>query len=226
MRKVETFEFDRRSWADAAERRILRKARQQPNKACVKRVLNLLTLMRESEELRLQIYERGVRLEKGDASDIHSSWRFGEKSGDAELDALVTTCHDRLSSITKLGKRYNWSPTLRAGGFDNLTRMFTWSKRSDDEVWENWAVDWLTRHAETSGLSPSRILRFRQCRLCSQWFYAMTDHQLHCSSACRQKFHANSPDFKARRARYMRERYRPQEKERELKAKADARRKK
>src|SRR5215470_6501830 len=99
IRRIETFEFDRRSWADAAERRILRRARQQPNDPCVKRVLNLLGLMREAEELRLQIYERGLRIERGDPFSVHSGWRSGEQSGDTELDALITKCHDRLASI-------------------------------------------------------------------------------------------------------------------------------
>jgi hypothetical protein len=143
-----------------------------------------------------------------------------------DLQALNLEYRDALRTIEKLGKRYHWSPTVRGGDFLGLQRMFTWNKRTSDQVWENWAIFWLMSHVESSGLSASRILRFRKCRRCSAWFYAVTDHQLHCRASCRQKFHADSPEFRAKRARYMRERYRPQEKKRDVRAKRDARRKK
>ena len=61
VRKLHT--RDRRKLARAAHHRVLRKAYQQPNSACVQRVLRLIQLMREAESLRLQLYERQVGIE-------------------------------------------------------------------------------------------------------------------------------------------------------------------
>ena len=111
-------------------------------------------------------------------------------------------------------KRYRWTPTVRASEFFGLNQMFIWGGRRDsDKFWENLAVFWLMGHISGSGLSPASILRFRQCRRCSKWFYALTDHQAYCSAKCRQKDHADSPEFRKKRAEYMKQIYRPRESE-------------
>lgn len=183
--------------------RILGKASREPKALCVRRVFRLLQLMREAEEYRLRIYEHCFRLEN------------------AELRALSTSYFDRLKTIERLGKRYHWSPALRGPDYRGLTQMITWRKGTDDQNWENWAVWWLMEHAAhgSSGLSRSYILRFRHCAHCSEWFYAMTDHQRYCGINCRQKAHAASAEFREKRARYMREKYRPREKELDQRAK-------
>jgi len=179
--------------------------------------------MRKAETLRLQLYEQCMELRNDPVSFAKYEEELGECNFTSpslrDLQARNLEYQESLHTIEKLGKRYHWSPTVRGGDFLGLVRMFTWNKRTQDEAWENWAIFWLLSHVESSGLSPSRILRFRECRQCSAWFYALTDHQLHCSGTCRQKFHANSPEFRAKRARYMRERYRPQLKQLEKKAK-------
>ena len=214
---------DRQGWAQAADHRILSKAQQEPNAPCVRRVLRMLQLMREAEGFRLHLYERCLSAGKLPDGDSIVSLEVN----DPELRVVSKSYFDRLKEIERLGKRYRWSPTLRGWAFgDGLAEMFTWRKRTDDENWENWAICWLMKHAASgsSGISESYILRFRQCRQCSAWFYALTDHQHYCKDACRQKFHASSPEFRAKRARYMRERYRPNEKERERRAAASAKR--
>ena len=217
-------ERDRRKLAEAAELRILRKARHEPNALCVRRVLRLLQLMREAEEYRLRIYERCLRLESAEY-DLPTRLKHGDEIvskqfSDPDMRALSTLYFDRLKTIEQLGKRYRWSPTLRGASFDGLTQMVTWRKGTEDQNWENWAVYWLMGHAASgsSALSRSYILRFRQCDHCSKWFYAITDHQRYCGVNCRQKSHATSMEFREKRARYMREKYRPQEKQREQKA--------
>jgi hypothetical protein len=71
--------------------------------------------------------------------------------------------------------------------------------------------------------------RFRQCPVCQRWFYAHKSDQQFCGerwsydgktvvrekSTCRQKMHARSPKFKARRAEYMRE-LRARDRQREI----------
>lgn len=59
------------------------------------------------------------------------------------------------------------------------------------------------------------ISRFRQCLDCHQWFYAVRGHQQFCGDACRRRHEAQSPEFKKKRALYMRETYRPNERKKE-----------
>jgi len=204
----------RRIWAEAAEFRILRKAHREPKAPCVRRVLRLLQLMREAEQYRLQLYEHRLRLTSPDRSYSFSLEHATQKFRDPDMRALSTSYFDRLKTIEQIGKRYRWSPTLRGFSFGGLEQMVTWRKGTDNQNWENWAVYWLMAHAAhgSSGLSPSHILHFRQCGHCSKWFYAMTEHQRYCAVNCRQKSHATSTEFKEKRARYMRETYRPREK--------------
>jgi len=58
--------------------------------------------------------------------------------------------------------------------------------------------------------------RLRRC-ICGRWFYAWHDASKFCSDACRHKKYERTPEFKARRREYQRERCRVQ-KERERKA--------
>lgn len=53
---------------------------------------------------------------------------------------------------------------------------------------------------------------------CHTWMYRRKGSDRFCSRRCRQAEHARSPEFKAKRARYMREDYRPKEAERNRKA--------
>src|SRR5215813_1240294 len=100
-----------------------------------------------------------------------------------------------------------------------LIACYMCSARTDGEARERRAVQFLVEHVELIG-------RIRRCRECKAWFFAVTDHQKFCGDKCRVRCASHSEDFKADRARYMRETYRPQEKERELKAKLEAGRKK
>jgi hypothetical protein len=176
--------------------------------------------MREAETRRLELYERSkpIQNDPGLCEKHEDEWAHG-KFSDPELQALYDAFHDRLRKIEREMRRYRWIPTVRASEFLGLHQVFIWPGRRDSgEYWENFAVFWLTGHISGSGLSPAPILRFRQCRQCSKWFYAMTDHQTYCSGNCRQKHHADSPEFRARRATYMREKFRPRQKEEDQKA--------
>ena len=53
----------------------------------------------------------------------------------------------------------------------------------------------------------------------AHWFYAITDHQKYCSPRCRVQEHSQGEGFKRKRARYMREKYRPALREHEASAK-------
>jgi hypothetical protein len=190
----------------------------------------LLELMREAETRRVELYERTKRTLSESYEEGSLALRIGlarllrRKFRDPELQALSTAFDDRLRKIEKAMKRYRWTPTVGAAGVFGLRQAFIWRGRRDSgEFWENAAVLWLLGHVNGSGRYPAPILRFRQCRQCSEWFYAMTDHQVSCSTNCRQKAHADNPLFRAKRAQYMREKYRPHQKEAERKAREGVR---
>jgi hypothetical protein len=189
--------------------------------------------MREAETRRLELYEHTKRTLGGDDEEGSLALRIGlarllrRKFRDPELRALHTAFTDRLKKIEKAMKRYRWTPTVGAAGASGvfgLRQAFIWpGRRSSGEFWENAAVLWLLQQVNGSGKYPAPILRFRQCRQCSEWFYAMTDHQVSCSTRCRQKAHSDNPLFRAKRAQYMREKYRPHQKEAEWKAREGVR---
>jgi hypothetical protein len=223
MRQLHT--ATREQLAQAAYHRVLRKASQRPNSPGVRRVMKLLQLIQETERLRLELYNRCKEQRDNPATfpKYEKEMAFGIFS-DRKQQALNIEFNDRLKTVRKQMQRYRWSPTIRSGDFLSLKQVFTWPGRRDSEAfWENFAVFWLMGHVSGSLSSPAPILRFRRCRQCSGLFYALTDHQLQCSAKCRQKFHANSPEFRAKRAAYMRERYRPQEKQRDQRQKRLAR---
>lgn len=210
--------YRRISFLDAANFRILDKVQNQPKARSVHRVLALLQAMKEAESLRLELHQFW-KTEDNVWEGTNPLERPYRKRGvfvDQNAQAIQTKFQDRMSDLQKLLKRYQWHPTLReSSSFSCIEESYAWDHRTEDERWENWAVFWLIRQLKGQGRLPAPILRFRECRNCSKLFYAVTDHQVYCSGQCRQKLHANSADFRAKRACYMREKYRPQEKERE-----------
>jgi len=61
------------------------------------------------------------------------------------------------------------------------------------------ALEVLVEFANTGELNS-----LRECRICKRWFFARTNDHVCCTSRCRQKLYASSPDFRAKRAKYMR----------------------
>jgi hypothetical protein len=80
------------------------------------------------------------------------------------------------------------------------------------------AISWLMDHIHA-------VHRIRRCRLaeCGKWYFAVTDHQKYCGDRCRKRDAQQGPEFKRKRAEYMREKYRPHQKELDARAKRLAR---
>jgi hypothetical protein len=97
-----------------------------------------------------------------------------------------------------------WSPRVLPPPHES--HSFTWKARTVQSDWENRFVFWVL-NLRTRG----DISLIRSCRNCGQWFYAVTNHQSHCSDRCRQQFHSRDRSFKEKRRLYMR-RYRKDEK--------------
>lgn len=85
------------------------------------------------------------------------------------------------------------------------------------EHWEPLLVSHLLK-----AVDKGEISRFRRCSECQKWFYAIRGHQHFCGDVCRRKHEAQSPAFKEKRARYMREMYRPDQKRKDERAKRQA----
>ena len=86
--------------------------------------------------------------------------------------------------------------------------------------WEHWEP-LLVSHL-LKAVDKGEISRYRRCSECQQWFYAIRGHQHFCGDVCRRKHEAQSPTFKEKRARYMRETYRPDQKRNDERAKRQA----
>jgi hypothetical protein len=178
--------------------------------ASCQRLRQLLSALQELEALRMSlgphIYELWVGSLKGVSEGISAT----EDAPDRRFQRLAQRINAALRS-------YRWFPQLAFDPDGSMRRLETFDERTEAYYHENLAVAIFLRE-----LLEGRIDRFRSCLVCDRWFYAMTSHQKYCSSNCRMKDHSQSAQFKAKRARYMREKYRPFIKKLERQAKREA----
>src|SRR5271157_1258176 len=182
--------------------------REHPNKPAVKRVETVLTLLVEADTLAREQREQKRLLERS-GKDAHRSESFMESLG-----ASTRTCGLLNAALT----RYGWVPVAqgRAGKFCIVDRAVTTST-GQWAYWERMSVGTLLRLAR----KPGGLSRLRRCSECCQWFYAIRAHQQFCGVSCRRRHTAQYPEFKDKRAAYMRE-YRLTEKEDEERSKQQA----
>lgn len=127
--------------------------------------------------------------------------------------------HDWLGTVNSELQRY---PRLHSVLVDPFTgRLTSDTLPCGGDKWENNAID-----AILALLREDQLFRLRRCTVCPKWFYALRDRQNHrfCSIECRQKLHSQSPEFKSKRADYMREKYRPFQKDQDANAQQQAKR--
>jgi hypothetical protein len=115
-----------------------------------------------------------------------------------------------IDNINSQLGRYHWAPKVELV-HGSISRTETWKEKGDGENFVVWLF--------LKELSEGRIDRFRRCNHCSRWFYAITGHQKYCGESCRMGAHSQGTEFRKKRARYMREKYRPALREREASAK-------
>jgi hypothetical protein len=183
--------------------------------------------MKRADELRVQLcaqippeelieeQEGNLRFIEGDDPDrmlLVGPFHFKNPKFQGIYEEFGNAMMDLASKL----KRYKWTPVVDALLLYEMRLEFRWRERGADDHWENDAVRWLlSTHASARGREHALIQRFRRCGRCDGWFYAATDHQQYCSADCRKRAHADSPEFRAKRREYMRNRYRPGLKERE-----------
>jgi hypothetical protein len=111
--------------------------------------------------------------------------------------------------------KYKCLPVVRYIALPNrcFDVQYLFVAANDGAVSECQAVSWLMDHIAAVHL-------IRRCRRqeCSKWFFAVTDHQKYCGDTCRKREAQQGPDFKRKRAQYMRDTWRPRQKEFDAKA--------
>ena len=117
-----------------------------------------------------------------------------------------------LRTVDELGKvltRYQWQSYVIAGQ-NGVEEQLGWSKAlASGQHWEYGVVRVLLDKSKI----PGEIERLRHCTNCGEWFHAKTSHQRFCGDSCRRRYTANSSEFKEKRRTYMKNVYRPQQKQ-------------
>ena len=123
---------------------------------------------------------------------------------------------ETLEEVRNALKRYRWSSSVE-GNIEGFHEVLE-SERTEAEysTWEYGVVRLLLDRIRT----PGELLRFRRCSDCQNWFYASTSHQRFCGPSCRRRYTADSAEFKAKRRNYMKNVYRPQQRQQEARGKA------
>ena len=166
------------------------------------RIANLIQLLKTADSLSRSLRERNASL----PATTHE-----------EKQLLFTL--DKADEILSLyrGTRVLW--VADGYGIEEIFGLNLKRLEKDDAYYSetrvmNYALELLRRGS---------IQRLRTCRECKKWYYAVTDHQTHCSPKCRQRFASHNPQFQQRRRKYMRT-YRLGEKNRNKRAQSIARR--
>jgi hypothetical protein len=188
--------------------------------ACCERVCQFLSDLLQLETIRgtLKPLARDSVQIKADASpdsvrDLFNGFGL-HRFRDPKAEALYQTGAGLVARINNQLLHYRWFPEIRFELETPIRHRQTWDERTESYYHENLAV-WLF----LVELSEGKIDRFRRCGNCTRWFYAITEHQKYCDAKCRVKEHSQGEEFKRKRARYMREKYRPALRKHEASAK-------
>lgn len=124
----------------------------------------------------------------------------------------------RAKALRELNARlsgYKWHPAVAPSMErpSDLEVSYSFDAANHQEATENRAVVYLMRN--TAKIHRIRLCRRPQCR---KWFFAVTEHQKYCSENCRKRDAQQGPEFKRKRAEYMKK-YRSEEPERDARSK-------
>lgn len=199
--------------AGLADKTVIRLLNLKPN-SVTKRVTLIVEACKEAIQLTERIYHFAVQGTKEDIALREERYR------------ILLDLNARLS-------KYKWNPVVRnspsiysyfqvtfeAGPNPVLAKPRPYGERPDFNTpsgaafYENKAVQWIVQNV-------SAVHRIRRCHRsqCRKWFFAITDHQKYCDDPCRKKEAQQGPEFKRKRAEYMRTTFRPRQKENEEKS--------
>lgn len=181
-------------------------------KHAAKRVSTLLSDMKQLDEIREALAAKDSTRDDLEMTGIYSWPLFAFKK--ADLERLNKQGRELSVKVNKQLRFYKWSPGISTPRFDETFREYPqFSETPEADYQERIAIQSLLDE-----LCEGRINRFRVCRQCERWFYAVAAHQVSCSESCRKKHASTSDDFKAKRRDYMKK-YRKQEQSRNKQAK-------
>jgi hypothetical protein len=180
-------------------------------------VVELLNSSRNSASERVrwavEAFHQIIRL--NESIRLPSGFGPGERALIAEAAEISKELNARLS-------RFKQVPVVLYFPSGNpcfkVQNQFVVSKEMAKEtVSEGLALMWLLDHIDT-------VYLIRRChrQQCRKWFFAVTEHQKYCSENCRKRDAQQGPEFKRKRAQYMKK-YRSEEAERNARAKRLAR---
>jgi hypothetical protein len=160
-------------------------------------ILRVIELVQQAQRLRRSFFREVCRGQSSDGVMVTAGIK---KLGEGWKGAV--------RELNKMAGRYRWRIDLAmlpdSSAFVNTHTPIARSKREAEEAA---ALALLTQFHDLAE-------RVRRCDECSKWFFADTAWQKYCKTgACRQKHAARSPEFKEKRARYMREKYLPLKKQ-------------
>lgn len=182
---------------DSTSRQLLK--HEMPERAKVKPyVVQLLNMKANSVAGRLALIVEAYQRVEQLCESIRLSPASETTAQRAERAKARRELNARLSG-------YKWHPTV-APSMERpsyLEVSYGFDAANHQEATENRAVVYLMRNT-------AKIHRIRRChRLqCRMWFFAVTEHQKYCSENCRKRDAQQGPEFKRKRAAYMREVYR------------------
>ena len=171
---------------------------EHPARPAVKRVERVLSLLAAADE-HLREWHRLLKSStpayEDDFLNLHRRTKESEFA-----------YYNAVGQLNRALKRYRWRSVI-SGDIHGFKEEIEGEAKHD--AWE-WAI---VRMLLDLTKQPGALSRFRRCSECHRWFYAATAHQQFCGEVCRRRHSSQSPEFKEKRRNYMRERYRPAQKE-------------
>jgi hypothetical protein len=221
----------RESSAPQARQLVFDLIERTPKSAAAERVERILELLAAAEESRVAILRDGLkggRSEEGTELIEEAKMRHRPLKGfstampllrfaDEAIEERNRQFREALRELQSLLIRYSWRPTVEDRLYRSLGQRLLWDRTNSADTEENRAVQFLLEQIDGHN-GPARILRFRRCRECARWFYAVKDHQIYCGESCRKRHAAHGQSFKEKRRLYMKK-YRSDEAERDARAK-------
>jgi hypothetical protein len=181
------------------EKHLFTPFREHATEAAVKRVEKVLALLVTADRQAREERELMRLLDRSDKDWVESPPESFKES--------VRASSRTRQLLNDALRRYRWVPLVEGGSgeFRVSPYLVTAWRKNKWASWECGALGHLLRLAN----KPGELSRFRRCSECQQWFYAIRGHQQFCGRDCRRRHTAQDPEFKEKRATYMRETYRP-----------------
>jgi hypothetical protein len=186
-----------------------------PKRPEVRKIENVLNLLIRAEtclrgwKTREEVSDAAV-----DRSDFHTQWWNSENCRIGYSEAL--------GELNKVLRRYSWISVI----IGDITGFKEEIGLDDPYRWEDGFIRVILDELRELRRRPRGFISsYRKCVECDRWFMRSKrgprGHKC-CGDNCRKRFNSRNPDYKKKRANYMRDVYRPGEREREERSRQQA----